>query len=221
MVAGAIPWEFKSPPGHNLKRKPQKLRIDRKKLRKLEPSRSPFASLMRSIIYQQLSGKAAAAIERKFFGLFDAKALAATNARGALLPVKFPKPEQVLKLSDAKFRIAGVSAQKAGYLRDLAAKFDDGTIEPKKFPKMSDQEIIEHLTRVKGIGAWTAHMFLIFALNRPDVLPVGDLGVRKGFQKAFGLRSLPDEKKMLLLAAPHAGRRTELTLHLWGILDNN
>ncbi len=85
---------------------------------------------------------------------------------------------------------------------------------------MSDAEVKEHLLQVKGIGPWTADMFLIFALNRPDILPVGDLGTKKGFQKAFKLKSLPTEKQMLKLAEPHAGERTTLTLFLWDILDN-
>jgi DNA-3-methyladenine glycosylase II len=199
----------------------KKLKINKKKLRKLTPSKNAFASLMRSIIYQQLSGKAAAAIERKFFGLFDPRALNATHKRGTLLPTKFPKPEEVLKLTDAQLKSAGLSGQKTAYLRDLSTKFLDGTIIPKKFPNMTDDEIIEHLTRVKGIGIWTAHMFLIFALNRKDVLPVGDLGIKKGFQKAFGLRKLPSEKKMHKLAEPHRGKRTELTLYLWQILDGS
>jgi DNA-3-methyladenine glycosylase II len=198
----------------------KKLKINPKKLRKLSPSKNHFASLARSIIYQQLSGASAAAIERKFFGLFDPKVLNMKGKRGKLLPAKFPRPEQVLKLTDAQFKSAGLSGQKMSYMRDLARKFIDGTIEPKKFPKMTDEEIIEHLTAVKGIGVWTAHMFLIFALNRPDVLPVGDLGIKKGFQKAFGLRSLPSEAQMHKLAAPHVGRRTILTLYLWDILDN-
>lgn len=86
---------------------------------------------------------------------------------------------------------------------------------------MSDEEVKEHLLQVKGIGPWTADMFLIFALNRPDILPVGDLGTRKGFQKAFKLEALPTEKQMLKLAEPHLGERTNLTLYLWGILDND
>ncbi|HWA32083.1 MAG TPA: DNA-3-methyladenine glycosylase 2 family protein [Candidatus Paceibacterota bacterium] len=198
----------------------KKLKINPKKLRKLSPSKNHFASLARSIIYQQLSGASAAAIERKFFGLFDPKVLNMKGKRGKLLPAKFPKPAQVLKLTDAQFKSAGLSGQKMSYMRDLARKFIDGTIEPKKFPKMTDEEIIEHLTAVKGIGVWTAHMFLIFALNRPDVLPVGDLGIKKGFQRAFKLRKLPDEEKMRKLAKPHAGEHTALSLHLWAIADD-
>ena len=183
----------------------KKLRIDKKKLRKLEPTRNPFQSLVRSIIYQQLSGKAAGSILNKFVLLFK--------------PKKFPTPEDVLNLTDKQFRSAGVSAQKANYLRDLASKFIDGTINPKKFSKMSDGEIEEHLVRVKGVGIWTAHMFLIFALNRPDVLPTGDLAIRKGFMRAFGLKKVPSHDKMVKLATPHAGERTYLSLHLWGIMD--
>jgi DNA-3-methyladenine glycosylase II len=183
----------------------KKLNIHHKSIRKLSPSENRFASLARSIIYQQLSGKAAASIEKKFLGLFK---------------TTFPKPEDVLKLSDVQFQSAGISAQKRGYLRDLALKFLDGTIEPKKFSKMSDEDIREHLIRVKGIGRWTADMFLMFALNRLDVLPLGDLGIKKGFQKAFKLRSLPDERKMLKLAEQYAGERTQLSLYLWHILDN-
>lgn len=85
---------------------------------------------------------------------------------------------------------------------------------------MTDQEIIDHLTQVKGVGIWTAHMFLIFSLGRPDVLPTGDLAIRKGFMKFFGLRQLPSEEKMLALARRHAGLRTHLALHLWQIMDN-
>ncbi len=182
-----------------------KIKINKKKLRKLEPTKNPFQSLVRSIIFQQLSGKAATSILNKFIGLWPKK--------------KFPKPEDVLKLSDVQFRSAGVSLQKAGYLRDLSAKFIDSTISPKKIPKMSDQEIVEHLTMVKGIGEWTAHMFLIFALNRPDVLPTGDLAIRKGFMKAFSLKKVPSHDEMVFLSKPHVGERTYLSLYLWGIMD--
>lgn len=184
----------------------KKLKIHHKSIRKLTPSRNAFASLARSIIYQQISGKAAASIEKKFIALFKGK--------------KFPKPEDVLKLTDVQFQSAGVSPQKRGYLRDLAAKFLDKTIEPKNFSKMTDEEIREHLIRVKGIGRWTADMFLIFSLNRPNVLPVGDLAIQKGFQKAFGLRSLPNSVKMMKLAADYHGKYTQLSLYLWHIQDN-
>ncbi|MDE2030836.1 MAG: DNA-3-methyladenine glycosylase 2 family protein [Patescibacteria group bacterium] len=198
----------------------KKIIIKKNKLRKLEPSNNFFASLVRSIIYQQLSGKAAASIEKKFFGLFYPEVFNLTNKRGTLLGNKFPKPKDVLELSDSKFKSAGVSTQKMNYLRDLSAKFLDGTINPKNFHKMTDSEIEEHLVKVKGIGIWTAHMFLIFALNRPDILPTGDLAIRKGFMKAFNLRNVPSHDKMVALAKPYAGRRTYLSLYLWGIMDD-
>lgn len=191
-----------------------KIKINKKKLRKLEPTKNSFQSLVRSIIFQQLSGKAATSILNKFIALFAQKNPAKSGAR-------FPKPEDVLKLSDAQFRSAGVSLQKAKYLRDLSEKFLDKTINPKNFSKMSDQEIIDHLVQVKGIGEWTAHMFLIFALNRPDVLPTGDLAIRKGFIKAFSLKSIPSHDKMVSLAKDYVGERTYLSLYLWGIMDDD
>ncbi|MCC7436358.1 DNA-3-methyladenine glycosylase 2 family protein [Candidatus Nomurabacteria bacterium] len=172
---------------------------------KLVPTTNAFRSLVRSIIFQQLSGKAASSILNKFILLFS--------------PKKFPKPEDVLKISDTKLRSAGVSTQKINYLRDLSRKFLNGTINPKNFKKMSDQEIIDHLTAVKGIGEWTAHMFLIFALNRPDVLPTGDLAIRKGFVKFFNLKSAPSHEKMVSLAMSYEGERTYFSLYIWEIMD--
>lgn len=183
----------------------KRLSIDKKKLRKLEPTKNAFRSLVGSIISQQISTKAAVSINKKFVALFA--------------PKKFPTPSDVTTLSDAHFRSAGISTQKIGYLRDLAAKFLDGTINPKKFPTMTDQDIVDHLVQVKGVGEWTAHMFLIFALNRADVLPTGDLAIRKGFMKAFNLRKAPSHERMVTLARPYAGNRTQLSLHLWASMD--
>lgn len=174
------------------------------KKRNLTPTKNAFQALARSIIYQQLSGKAAGTIYARFVALWKKK---------------FPKPEDVIGISEEQMRGAGLSRGKITYLKDLAAKFIDGTINPKHFPKMSDQEIIDHLTQVKGIGVWTAHMFLIFSLNRPDILPVGDLAIKKGFMKAFGLRKMPTEAKMIALAKDHIGNRTYLSLHLWKLMD--
>ncbi len=181
-----------------------KLKINKKKLRKITPTKNAFLSLARAMIYQQISTKAGNAIYAKFLALFEKKK---------------PTPEAFLNFNIAQLKSAGISPQKAGYLKDLSEKFLDKTINHKKFSKMTDGEIKEHLLAVKGIGPWTADMFLIFALNRPDILPMGDLGVKKGFQKAFNLKSLPTEKQMLKLAEPHSGEYTTLTLHLWGILD--
>jgi len=205
----------------------KKLTINKKRLRKLEPTTNAFQSLTRSIIYQQLSGKAAGTIFTRFTKLWPACSRPARPSLEAGRPTgragrprkKFPTPKDVIAMSDEKLRSVGLSRSKTAYIKDLAARFLDGTITPKEFPKMSDEEIIEHLVRVKGVGVWTAHMFLIFALNRPDVLPTGDLAIRKGFQKAFKLRSIPTEKKMHEIAMLHAGERSYLALHLWAIMD--
>jgi DNA-3-methyladenine glycosylase II len=189
-------------------RKDKRLTKHMRKKHARPPSRrpgDPFASLVKSIIYQQLSGKAAGAILKKFLALFS--------------NTKSPAPEQVLKLSDAKLRTAGISNQKATYLKDLARHFIDGTIEPKLFKKMSDEEIRKHLIVVKGIGRWTADMFLIFTLYRPDVLPTGDLGIQKGFQKVFDLKKLPSPRQMEKLAQPWTPYRSVASLYLWHIAD--
>jgi len=181
----------------------KKIKIDRKKLRKISRTKNAFLSLATSIIYQQISTGAGNAIHKKFLKLFKEK----------------PTPEKLLKFSDKKIRSAGISPQKLSYLRDLAMKFEDGTLNTKHFHKMNDAEVKEHLIQVKGIGPWTADMFLIFALNRPDVLPVGDLGIKKGFQKVFNLKTLPTERTMYKLAGPHMGERTYLSLYLWDSLS--
>ncbi len=174
-----------------------------------EHAMSAFQSLAESIIYQQLSGKAAATILKRFVALFP----------GSPPAGGFPTPADVIKIKTEKLRSAGVSAQKSAYLKDLAAKFLDGTINPKLFARMSDGEIIEHVTKVKGIGEWTAHMFLMFTLARPDILPVGDLGIQKGFQKVFKLRQKPSPAQMEKLAACWAGHRTVACTYLWRLLD--
>lgn len=182
-----------------------KLRINTAILRNIEPGKNYFQALTRSIIYQQLSGKAAGTIYKRFVALFA--------------PKKFPRPEDIAAMSDMQLRSVGLSRGKIVYIRDLAAKFLDGTINQRTLPKMSDQEVIDHVTSVKGIGLWTAHMFLIFTLNRPDILPTGDLAIKKGFQQAFKLDHLPDHSEMEALASAHAGERTKLSLYLWHIVD--
>ncbi|HTR18930.1 MAG TPA: DNA-3-methyladenine glycosylase [Candidatus Paceibacterota bacterium] len=163
-----------------------------------------FQALLRSIIYQQLSGYAARAIHARVLALF---------------PKQPPTPKALLKIPTRKLRAAGLSMQKVEYVRDLARKCLDGTIDPKKFPKQSSQEIIEHLTAVKGVGEWTAHMVLIFTLQRLDILPTGDLGIRKGFQKAYGLRSLPTKKQMEKLAEAWRGHESVASWYLWRAAD--
>jgi DNA-3-methyladenine glycosylase II len=132
---------------------------------------------------------------------------------------KFPTPEEVVKMPDAKLRSAGLSAQKISYLKDLAQKFADGSIEHRRFARMKSDDIIAHLTAVKGIGVWTAHMFLIFTLNRPDILPVGDLGIRKGFQILYKLDILPSPKEMERLAEPWREHASVASWYLWRLAD--
>lgn len=163
-----------------------------------------FQALLRSIIYQQLSGHAARAIHARVLALF---------------PKQVPTPQALLKIRANKLRTAGLSLQKIGYVRDLARKCMDGTIDAKRFPKMSSAEIIEHLIAVKGVGEWTAHMVLIFTLQRPDILPTGDLGIRKGFRIAYKLRALPTKKQMEKLAAPWKGHESIASWYLWRVAD--
>lgn len=165
-----------------------------------------FVSLVRSIIYQQLSGKAAGTILGRFKNLFKRKKL---DAKG------------ILKLKDEHFKSAGISGQKMKYLRDLSSKFLDKKIDLNNFDKMKDEEIREHLILVKGIGRWTADMFLIFTLNRLDVMPTGDLAIQKGFKDIFKLKKIPDDKKMLRLSKNWAPYRTIASLYLWKLADNS
>lgn len=163
-----------------------------------------FQSLLRSIIYQQLSGHAAKAIHGRVLALF---------------PKQKPTPQALLKIPAKKLRAAGLSIQKIEYVRDLARKCTDGTINEKRLPKMSSAEIIEHLTAVKGVGEWTAHMLLIFTLHRPDILPTGDLGIKKGFQIAYKLRTLPNKKKMEKIAEAWRGHESYASWYLWRAAD--
>ncbi len=163
-----------------------------------------FHALLRSIIYQQLSGKAAATILGRVETLF---------------PDNRPMPETLLKIRAPRLRKAGLSMQKIGYVRDLALKIIDGTVDQRKFSKMTSDEIIEHVTAVKGIGEWTAHMLLIFSLNRLDILPTGDLGIRKGFQSVYGLKKLPTAKEMEKLARDWRTHASVAAWYLWRVAD--
>lgn len=163
-----------------------------------------YIALTRAIIYQQLSGKAAATIYGRYSALFKAGK---------------PDCQEFFKIQPETLRAAGLSSQKLNYLYDLSEKFRDGFITPKKFPGMSDQEIREHLVAVKGIGVWTADMFLMFTLGRPDVLPTLDLGIKKGFQRLFNLRTMPDHAKMEKLAKDWAPYRTVASWYLWRLAD--
>jgi DNA-3-methyladenine glycosylase II len=164
-----------------------------------------FQTLVRSIVYQQLSGKAALTIFNRL----------ATAAK-----VNPMTPEAILKLRPQKMRILGLSKQKIVYIRELARLTRDGNIQFERLPDMEDAAIIEMLTRVKGVGVWTVQMFLMFALQRPNVLPVGDLGVRAAMKKAYGLPELPKPQEMERIAAAWHPYRSIASWYLWRSLEN-
>jgi len=162
-----------------------------------------FATLVRAIIFQQLNGKAALTI---FNRLLEA-------AGGELTP------ESVIKLRAATLRKAGLSRQKISYIRDLARRTQAGELDFAALPSLSEKEIIERLTKVKGIGMWSAHMFLIFALRRENVLPVGDYGVRAAIQRAYNKRKLPSPRQMEKIARPWHPHCSVAAWYLWRSLD--
>lgn len=166
---------------------------------------SHFEFIARAIIYQQLSTKAAATIHGRVQALCG----------GAL------SADPLSRLSDESLRGAGLSRQKLGYLRDLAARAADGTVDTVRLPDLPDEDVIRQLVQVKGVGVWTAQMFLMFRLGRPDILPVLDLGIRKGVQRAYRLRKLPDAKRIEKIAASWAPYRTVGSWYMWRVLELN
>jgi DNA-3-methyladenine glycosylase II len=170
---------------------------------RMEFSPPEFCSLAESIIYQQLNGKAAATIWQRFLAL-------------AGEPLT---PEGILKLSDEQMRGVGLSKQKAAYLKDLAAKTATGVLDFTRLPSLSDDEVIKHLTQVKGIGVWTAHMFLMFTLKRPDVLPTGDYGVQAAIKRHYRKRRLPRPEVMEKIARAWSPYRSVACWYLWRSLD--
>ena len=164
-----------------------------------------FQSLVESIIYQQLAGSAANIIYTRFINHYN-------NV--------MPKPIQIISTSDIELKSKiGLSSNKVQYLKDLSTKVEQGKINLELLSTMSDEEIIAELTLVKGIGRWTAEMFLIFCLGRQDILPVGDLGVRKAIQKVYGLQELPTPSTMLVIAHPWKPYRSIATWYLWKSLS--
>ena len=164
-----------------------------------------FQTLVRSIVYQQLNGKAALTI---------------FNRLAEAVKVSPMTPEAVLQLRPQKMRTVGLSKQKTLYIRELARLTRDGAIQFERLPEMEDAAIIETLTRVKGVGVWTVQMFLMFALQRPNVLPVGDLGVRAAMKKAYGLAELPKPQEMERIAAAWHPYCSIASWYLWRSLEN-
>jgi DNA-3-methyladenine glycosylase II len=179
--------------------------IDRCGAFRLEYREPNFQVLVRSIVNQQLSGKAARTI---FNRLQEA---AKTD------PIT---PDAILKLRTQRLRACGLSQQKMNYIRELARMTQRGQIRFEELPGLEDAEVIDHLTQVKGVGVWTVHMFLIFALRRPNVLPVGDLGVRAAIKKAYGLPELPKPAEMERIADPWRPYRSIASWYLWRSLEN-
>jgi DNA-3-methyladenine glycosylase II len=168
----------------------------------------PFDALAESIAYQQLSGKAAATIFGRVRALYPKR--------------KWLDPEQLLATPDETLRGAGLSRAKTAALKDLAAKTIDGTVPSSRaLLRMSDDEIIERLTQVRGIGRWTVEMLLLFDLGRPDVWPVDDYGVRKGFAKTFRRRKLPTPKQLMKIGEKWRPYRSVAAWYFWRALDAN
>jgi DNA-3-methyladenine glycosylase II len=170
----------------------------------VELERNRFRALAESILYQQVAGSAARAIVgrvRQHYG------------------GRFPTPAMVAATSIEDLRACGVSPQKARYLRALGEAFEEGRIPARRLPSMEDEAVIEALTEVVGIGRWTAEMFLIFSLGRPDVWPVGDYGVQKGVQRLLGQKALPARSRMARVAEPWRPYRSAAAWYMWRSLD--
>ena len=165
----------------------------------------PFVAMVEAIVWQQLSTRAAAAIY--------ARVLAVMPNGGA------PTPGALAAADPAALRAAGLSRAKAAYIQDLAAKVVDGTVHLDRLTALDDDGVIAELTKVKGIGRWTAEMFLMFRLHRPDVLPVGDLGIVKAIQRAYGLRKPPTPARMERIAGGWRPYRSVACWYLWQSLD--
>ena len=160
-----------------------------------------FWSLTRSVIYQQISGKAAKKISDRYLKLFS---------KGSKM-----SPIDVIKIDIEKIQNVGISRQKSGYIKNIANAFDEGLIDETELHKLSDKEIIDQLVKIKGVGRWTAEMFLIFTLRRPDIFPVTDLGVQKGFQIYYDLDELPSIDMMNEKSENWKPYRTIMSLYLW------
>lgn len=179
--------------------------IDRVGGYKIQYREPIFQTLVRSIVYQQLSGKAALTIYNRLMDAAKADPLT---------------PESILKLRPQRMRALGLSQQKVAYIRELARLTKSGDVNFDQCAALEDARVVEHLTRVKGVGVWTVHMFLIFALRRPNILPTGDLGVRAAMKKAYGLEELPKPAEMERIAAAWHPYCSVATWYLWRSLEN-
>lgn len=172
-----------------------------------EPHTDYYRTLVSSIIGQQLSVKAAASIRKRFVDLFDGK---------------FPTPQQIITTDADALRSVGLSRPKVAYVQDLARHVIDGSVQFDTLEQLPNQEIVQEFTTVKGIGVWTVHMFLMFCMGRLDVLPTGDLGIRTGMQRLYGLSTLPTPEEMLEIAEKYQWSPYESAAcwYIWHSLDN-
>lgn len=171
-----------------------------------DPRRSPFQSLVQAVANQQLNGKAAATILGRFRALFPGR--------------RFPRPADLGAVTDAQLRACGFSGAKIASIRDIAARALDGTIPTSRaIARMPDEEIVERLTEVRGVGRWTVEMLLMFQLGRPDVLPADDFGVRNGFRLAYGLDEMPKPKAVLEHGDRWRPHRSTASWYLWRAVD--
>ncbi len=171
----------------------------------IKQSNNYFVSLCESIVCQQLSGKAAAAIWKRF---------------QTIVGVHNITPEYIVTLDDLFIKTSGISGSKARYVKNIASAFLSKSVTPKKFRTMEDESIIEQLVQIKGIGRWTAEMFLMFSMGRDDVFSCQDLGLRKGVQKILGMKMLPSQQTMIRISKKWSPYRTYAALVLWKSLDN-
>ena len=168
--------------------------------------KASFAALARAIVFQQLSGKAASTIYKRVL---------------LVLGRRQPNPKSILAAAPEDLRAAGLSGQKLSYLRDLAEKAGSGELSLRRLRHLDNEDVSAELTRVKGVGPWTADMYLIFHLGRLDVLPVGDLGVRSGVRVIYGLQELPDVDTLCHIAEPWRPYRSVASWYLWRVLDGS
>ena len=173
--------------------------------RRGRPQLDSYGALLRAVVGQQLSTKAAATIYGRVLELFGGST---------------PAPEDLLTVDPQRLRDAGLSWRKVEYVRDLARHVESGELELERFGELSDDEVVAEITAIRGFGLWTAQMFLIFHLDRPDVLPTGDLGIRRAIEVAYGLDEPPDHERMLEIAEPWRPQRSLASLYLWESLGN-
>ena len=167
---------------------------------RLRPRGDPYGSLVRSVLFQQLAGAAARAIDARLRGRYGGR---------------YPRPAALLATRDAELRAVGLSRQKIAALRAVAEAFDQGRLSARGLRRMDDEAVIEAVTEIKGIGEWTAHMLLMFSLGSPDILPVGDYGIRKGARDLYALTELPNRRDLEALGERWRPYRSVASWYLW------